>query len=274
MNEALLKDKARMVFEQTLRIHKACPETRLASSLSCIETLVALFYGDVLRFDPRNPRSEDRDRFIVSKGHGSISFYPILADLGFIDKRELAAPCSPESKLKAIPDTSIEGYETINGSLGHGLGTAAGMALGLKLKNSDAHAFVLAGDGELFEGAMWEAIMFAGHHRLNNLCLVVDRNKLCMLGRCEEIIALDPLTEKFEAFGWQAHAVDGHDVWALRELLWKIRKGPRTRPTAVIADTVKGRGVARLEQDDLCHIRSLSPDEVDRILADCEGRKP
>ena len=268
-----LAEKARMVFEKTLRIHKACPETRLASSLSCIEILVALHYGGVLRFDPKNPLAESRDRFIISKGHGSISFYPILADLGFIDERELFAPCTLESKLKAIPDTLIEGYETTNGSLGHGLGVGAGMALGLALKGSDSRVFVLSGDGELLEGSVWEAVMFAGHHRLSNLFLVVDRNKLCMLGHCEEIVALDPLTAKFEAFGWRAVQTDGHDAAGLARVLRSVREETQDGPVAVVADTVKGRGVERLERDPLCHIRSLGAEEVDRILA-ARGGKP
>ncbi|MBN2141106.1 MAG: transketolase [Desulfovibrionaceae bacterium] len=262
----LLRDKARWVFEQTLRIHAACPETRLASSLSCVEILVSLFYGRVLDFDPKRPLAPARDRFVISKGHGSICFYPILADLGFIAMDELKAPCSPASKLKAIPDTLIEGYETINGSLGHGLGVAAGMALGLERRAAAQKVFALIGDGELFEGSMWEAIMFCGHHRLENLCCVLDRNRLCMLDYCKNIIDLEPLGEKFTAFGWQAERVDGHSPEALVASFERFRAGGRRRPTVIIADTVKGRGVKRLEGDSLCHIRSLSPGEVDELL--------
>ena len=261
-----LKAKSEWVRRETLLLHRRCPETRLASSLSCVEILTALFYGGVLRFDPRQPRWEGRDRFLVSKGHGSISFYPILADLGFIDMGELEAISQEHGVLKVIPDTLISGYETINGSLGHGPGVACGVALALRGRGSDRGVFALTGDGELNEGSVWEAVMFAGHHALRNLTLVVDRNGASMLGFCRDILDLSPLADKFRAFGWEAMEVDGHDLSALVGAFGRSRAPDRARPLAIMANTVKGKGVPWLETDPLSHIRILKPEQVDAVL--------
>jgi len=150
---------------------------------------------------PGEPDWADRDRFIISKGHGTISYYPILADLGFVSPRELALISQEDGILKVIPDTLIPGYETINGSVGQGPGVACGLALALRDKGAGQKVFVLCGDGELNEGSVWEAIMFAGHHHLDNLILVIDQNGACMLDFCRNIIDLSPLDEKFRAFG-------------------------------------------------------------------------
>src|SRR6266702_4947277 len=153
---AHLQQKALWVRKETLRLHGLAPETRVASSLSDVEIFVALYYGKILKYDPQKTQWKERDRFIISKGHGSISLYPILADVGYFDPKELDQICCEGSFLGGIPDTMIPGYETINGSLGHGLGVACGMALALKRKKSAATVFVLLGDGELYEGSVWE----------------------------------------------------------------------------------------------------------------------
>lgn len=261
-----LCEKAAWVRCETLRLHRRCPETRIASSLSCVELFTALFYSGVLRFHPRDPCWPERDRLVVSKGHGSISLYPVLADLGFFPRAELARVGQEGALLKVIPDPAIPGYETLNGSLGHGLGVGCGMALALRNERPGCRVFVVVGDGELNEGSMWEALMFAGHHRLDNLVLVVDRNGACLLDFCENVLALDPLAEKFRSFGWEASVVDGHDVDALAAVLAAARAGGSGRPRAVVATTVKGKGVARLESDPLSHVRVLTPGEIDVLL--------
>jgi transketolase len=264
---AELVEKAEWVRRETLKIHGIAPETRVASSLSAVEIFVALYYGGVLRHDPSQPKWEGRDRLIISKGHGSICFYPILADRGFFAVGELERVCLPGSFLGGIPDTLIPGYETINGSLGHGLGVACGIALALRDRGSDSHVFVLMGDGELYEGSIWEAVMFAAHHQLHNLTAIVDNNKICMLDRCENVVKLEPLEKKFSAFGWGTIAVDGHDLVKVHNVLMEC-KNSKTGPTAVIADTVKGKGVKVLESDPLCHIRSLSKAEITVALGE------
>ena len=262
---AELRRQAWRVRRETLRLHKLAPETRVASSLSDVELFVALYYGGLIKFNPLNPRDESRDRVIVSKGHGGISLYPILADLGFFDKSELDRIGKTGSLLSGIPD-NIPGFETINGSLGHGLGVGCGMALALKRKGSAANVVVIVGDGELFEGAVWEAVMFAGHHRLDNLVLIVDRNKTSMLGRTREILDLSPLTVKFQSFGWAAGVTDGHDMGKVHGSLGRIIPARGGKSKVLIAETVKGKGVPLLENDALCHIRTLTPEQVDAMM--------
>lgn len=261
-----LIQKSKWVWRETLAIHRRAPETRIASSLSPIDIFVALYYGGVLRFDPANPLSEERDRCIISKGHGSICMYPILADLGFFPSEELNRVCHSGGFLGGIPDPVIPGYETVNGSLGHGLGVAAGMALGLERKNSTSNVFVMTGDGELHEGANWEAIMFASHHKLENLNLIVDDNRTSMLGYTDDIIGHGSLAGRFEAFGWNAHEVDGHDVLGLQTSLMNMKSDRSGRPKVLIARTLKGHGVPGLENTPLAHISNPKPDLLDRLL--------
>jgi transketolase len=257
-----LKQKAAWVRRETLRVHGLAPETRIASSLSPVEVLVALYYGGLMRFDPRNPQWEGRDRFIASKGHGCVALYPILADTGFIAREELATVCKPGSRLGGIPDAQIPGVETTNGSLGHGLGVACGIAAGLRQKRSDARVYVLAGDGELCEGSVWESVMFAGQQRLDNLTFIVDYNGISMLDYCRNIINLDPLDEKLRQFQWDAVTLDGHDVDAVRCALADSRQRRNGRPQAIVARTLKGKGVPALESDVLCHVKSLNAQQV------------
>jgi transketolase len=261
MNE--LEKRCHWVRWETLKIHKNAAETRLASSLSCVEILVALYYGGVLKYDPRNLSWQERDRFIVSKGHGSISLYPILADRGFFDLGELENATKKGSFLGGIPDCIIPGYETTNGSLGHGPGVACGLAVGLLVKENHSNVVVMTGDAELYEGSVWEAIMFAGHHRLDNLLMIVDANKIAMLDYCRKIINLEPLAEKFSVFGWQVEEIDGHDVQRCVQSLKSLMSRRDGRPKVLIAHTIKGKGVAKFENDSLCHIKNMTPQEVD-----------
>ena len=262
----MLAKKAKWVRKETLLLHKRAPETRIASSLSNIEILVTLYYGDILKFDAKNPDWSLRDRLIISKGHGSISMYPILADLNYFNLSELDKICQPGSFLGAIPDPVIPGYETVNGSLGHGLGVGCGIALALKRKKSNSKVFVMVGDGELYEGSNWEAVMFAAHHELDNLILIVDHNKISMLDYCAQIIRLDALKNKFAAFQWEATDVDGHNFDDLHGAFSKLYDENRKKPQVLIAHTIKGKGVPSLENDSLCHVKSLRPEEVDDLV--------
>lgn len=260
-----LEEKVRWVWEETLKIHKKAPETRIASSLSNIEIFVALYYAGILKFNPENQYWEGRDRFIVSKGHGSISLYPILADLGYFSPDELEKVCCPGSFLGGIPDPIIPGYETVNGSLGHGLGVGTGIALALKRKKSKNQVFVMVGDGELYEGSNWEAIMFASHHRLDNLTLIVDQNQICMLGYTKDILDHSPLAPKFSEFGWFAEEINGHDIEAVVSELLNLKKMHELKPKALIAQTSKGKGVPGLEGHPLSHIMTIDADKIDEL---------
>ena len=222
-----LKEKALWLRKETLKIHKIAPETRLASSLSDIEIFVALYYGDILKFNPNDIYWEGRDRLIISKGHGAISLYPILADFNYFSPDELNKVCREDSFLGGIPDTIIPGFETTNGSLGHGLGVASGISLALKRKKSNSTVFILLGDGELYEGSVWESIMFASEHKLDNLILIVDYNKICMLDYCKNILDLSPLEEKFSVFNWNVTTIDGHNIETVYNSLKNLKENKK-----------------------------------------------
>ena len=271
-NSVDLREKADWVWRETLAIHRRAPETRIASSLSAIEVFVALYYGGVLEFKPIDPRWDQRDRCVISKGHGSICMYPILADLGFFPAEELQRVCKAGGILGGIPDPIIPGYETINGSLGHGLGVASGMALGLKRNGKKQSVFVVSGDGELHEGANWEAIMFASQHRLDNLNLIVDNNHISMLGFTDDIVSHDGLSSRLEAFGWKCSEVDGHNVQAVQEALLNLKETAGGQPKALIAHTLKGRGVPGLENEPLSHILVPKAELIDSLLKAADAR--
>lgn len=268
----LLKEKSKFIRCETLRIHKLAPETRVASSLSPIEIFVSLYYGNILNYNPKDPRDDTRDRFIISKGHGSISMYPLLADLGFFDKLELANVCQNGTFLGGIPDPIIPGYETVNGSLGHGLGVGAGIAVALKTKQKIQSVIVLTGDGELNEGSNWEAIMFAPQHKLDNLTLIIDYNKVSMLDFSQNIIDMHSLNRKFEAFNWDVYEVeDGHDVEEVFNKLKSVIGKRNQKPKVVIVNTIKGKGVPFLETHALSHILSVKPDDMDSLIEEIES---
>jgi len=210
---------------------------------------------------------ESRDRCIISKGHGSICLYPILADLGYFPMTELQNVCKSGSFLGGIPDPVIPGYETINGSLGHGLGVASGMALGLKRIAGKQSVFVIAGDGELHEGANWEAIMFAAQHKLDNLHLIVDDNSISMLGYTDDIVSHGNLGARLSSFGWDCLEIQGHDVFALQGALQQQKIKLDGKPKALIAKTLKGRGVPGLENEPLSHIINPKPELIDSLLS-------
>lgn len=264
---SMLQDKARWVWRETLAIHQRAPETRIASSLSPIEIFVVLYYGGVLRHFPGDPLNAGRDRCIISKGHGSICMYPILADLGYFPREELLRVCQRGGILGGIPDPVIPGYETLNGSLGHGLGVATGMALGTVRAGAPRNVFVICGDGELHEGSNWEAIMFASHHGLDNLNLVVDDNAIAMLGRTQEIVSHGDLAGRLRAFGWETELVtDGHDISLLHAACSAMKMRRQGRPKAVIARTIKGRGMPGIEDAPLSHVMAPKPEVLASLL--------
>lgn len=258
-----LKQKSKEIRIETLLIHKRAMETRVASSLSCIEFMVCLYYGGILKFDPKNQYWEGRDRFIISKGHGSIAMFPILADVGYFEKSELERVCQSGSFLGGIPDPVIPGYETVNGSLGHGLGVSCGIAVGLKRKKSDASVFTILGDGELNEGSNWEAMMFADHHKLDNLTIVLDNNKVSMLDFSNKILDLESLVAKFKAFNFHVESIDGHDIGQIMDSLTRLKSTRNNQVKVLILNTIKGKGSPQLEMNSLSHVTSLKPTEID-----------
>ncbi|MFI2209265.1 transketolase [Streptomyces sp. NPDC020141] len=236
----------------------------IGGSLSLVDILVVLYF-DVLRLDPGRPDDPGRDLFVLSKGHGAIGLYATLAARGFFEEERLATYGRPGSLLSAHPNRKVPGVEMPTGSLGHGLPLGVGFALSARLAGTDRVQYVVTGDGELQEGSNWEAIMAAGAKGLDNLVAVVDRNGLQITGTTEEVLALDPLGERFRAFGWTVREVDGHDLDALRTAL---RTPPVPgRPTVVIADTVKGRGISFIEGQARSHYARLGEAQKKRVLA-------
>lgn len=232
------------------------------SSFSCAEILIALFYGGVLRYVPGDSAAP-RDRIVVSKGHAAMALYPILADVGWIPADELERFTRPDGLLRMYADPSIPGIDAISGSLGHGLGIAAGFALAARHDGRDQRAFVVLGDGECYEGSVWESALFAAHHRLDNLVAVVDRNRLCILGATEELLELGDLEAKWRSFGWNAVTVAGHSYRSLLGAGFTRIGRTGGRPLAIIADTVKGKGVGFMEGRAEWHNRMPSAEQVE-----------
>lgn len=262
-----LRKKADWVWAQTLKIHQNAPETRVASSLSPIEILVSLYYGDLMNFRPKNPFWDGRDRCIISKGHGSLCMYPILADLGFFPKKELSTVCKNGSFLGGIPDPVIPGYETINGSLGHGVGVGSGIALALKKQGKEQNVFILTGDGELHEGSNWEAFMFAAQNKLDNLNVLVDNNKISMLGPTDKIVSHLDLEKKMISFGWDCKTVsNGHSHIDTYNAIKKTIHIKKNRPKMIIFNTNKGNQVPGLENAPLSHVTPINSDLIDTLI--------
>lgn len=243
----------------------------LGSALSLIEILRVL-YDDVLAFDPNRPKWDDRDRMILSKGHGCLALYAILADKGFFPVAEIDRFCHFDSMLGGHPEASkIPGVEASTGALGHGLPIALGMALAARMKGKRHKVFAIMGDGEINEGSVWEAALSAGKHRVSNLTAMVDYNKLQSYGRTADVQPLDPLADKWKAFGFAVREVDGHDVAALRRLFAALPFA-FDRPSAIICHTVKGKGVSFAEGNpDWHHKSKLTKDELAGVTAELAG---
>jgi transketolase len=227
--------------------------------LSPVDILVALYYGGALRYTPGEPTPEKRDRLVVSKGHAAMAAYPIFADIGFISPTEFELYAKENGILRMHADPSIPGIDSCGGSLGHGLGLCAGFALAAKKDGRDQRSFAILGDAELYEGSIWETAIFAAHNQLNNLVAIVDRNNLAILGETEELLRLDPLDEKFRCFGWNTLTVDGHSFDELLNALSQISDEPLGPPLAIIANTVKGKGISYMENQYEWH--NKYPDE-------------
>ena len=241
-------------------------------SLSCADILAALYFGGVLEHDPENPEWEGRDRFILAKGHAAPALYAALAQAGYFPREELATLRKLGSRLQGHPDSNqVPGVEVSTGSLGQGLSVAAGAAAGLKLDGAPQTVFALLGDGECQEGQVWEAAMFAAHRQLDNLVAVVDRNGLQIDGRTCDVCDPGDLGAKFAAFGWDVAEVDGHDLDALVAVLGAAKAGRDGRPHAVIARTVKGKGVPFMENEAGWHGKAPNAEQAAEALAALEG---
>ncbi len=263
---AHLAEKAHMVRVETIRQVSIAKSGHYGSSFSCAEILATLYYH-VLRYDPQNPKWPERDRFILSKGHAALGLYPILADVGFFPREWLDTYTRFGSPLGDHPDMrKIPGIDFSSGSLGHGLSVGVGMALAGRLDRRDYRVFVLLGDGELDEGQVWAAAMSAAHYRLGNLVAIVDRNGVSVDGDTEEVMRLEPLADKWRAFGWQVTEIDGHDLEVLLDTFAALPPPQSTTPTVIIAHTVAGKGVSFMEGRFEWHLGYLAPPDEAKAL--------
>lgn len=261
-------DRSKLLRRYVIDAMRGGGRGHLGSSMSMIEILRVL-YDSVLKFDPANPQASDRDRFILSKGHGCLALYAILADRGFFEVSELESFCRPTSRLGGHPERGkAPGVEASTGALGHGVPIGVGVAIGLRLQKSKSRVFVLTGDGEINEGSNWEALMAAAKHKLSNLTVMVDYNKLQSYGRTADVLDLEPLIDKFNSFGFVTREVDGHDVTALEEIFSKLPFG-KSAPSAIICHTVKGKGFPFAEGNPEWHHKSGMTEADIQQMYDC-----
>lgn len=254
------------IFEMVVKPNQG----HIASSFSQAEILVSLYYGKIAKIKKNNPLYEKRDRIIVSKGHSAMGAYPIFADLGFINKKELKLYGTPKGKLRIYGDKSIPGIETTSGSLAQAPGIASGFAYASKLDKKDIYSYVILSDGEHYEGQLWETAMFASHYKLDNLVFIVDRNKQIILGKNEDLLKLEPLGQKWKSFGWNVFNINGHKYSEIMPTLKKVRKLKNGKPTIIIANTIKGKGVSYMEDVTRWHNTMPNQEQIEIARKDLE----
>jgi transketolase len=260
-----LEDIARNLRVSIVKTLHKSQSGHTGGSLSAIDMITALYFHK-MRHNPEDPRWKDRDRFVLSKGHAAPAQYVALAEAGYFPKEDLMMLRRLGSHLQGHPDSKgTPGVEVCTGSLGQGLSMANGIALGLRLDNSNSRTYVILGDGELQEGQVWEAAMAAAHYRLDNLCAMVDVNALQIDGEVAKVMNVSPIADKFRAFGWHAIEIDGHDMGAVLTALDKA-EDIKGKPTVIVAATVKGKGVSIFEHKASYHGVAPNDDELNEAL--------
>lgn len=274
MDNNELKSKANDIRVDIVKMVSEAGSGHPGGSLSAADIMCALYFGGVLKHDPANPQAEDRDRFILSKGHAAPALYATLAEAGYFPVEELATLRKLHSRLQGHPDCrKLPGVEASTGSLGQGLSIASGIACGLRLEGNNANVFTLMGDGECQEGQVWEAAMFAAHRGLDNLVAIVDHNHLQIDGRVEDVCSPEDLGDKFRAFGWQVFLCDGNDMEAVLSTLETAKDSRGGKPCAVIAETTKGKGVSFMENQAGWHGKAPNAEQTEQALADLAGKE-
>lgn len=269
MNSLAAKEKACAIRTDIIEMLHEAGSGHPGGSLSCTDILSSLYFGGVLNYNASNPQDESRDRFILAKGHAAPALYATLAEAGYFPVEELKTLRKLGTRLQGHPDSNLcPGVEVSTGSLGQGLSIACGIACGFKLEGQPNRVFTVMGDGETQEGQVWEAATFAVHQKLGNLIAVVDLNGLQIDGHTEDVCASGTLAGKFEAFGWEVHEVDGHDIDALIALFGELKASSTEAPKMVIAHTVKGKGVSFMEDQAGWHGKAPNDEETQRALAE------
>lgn len=269
INYQEIAKKARL---EILNMHFLSQESHIGSAFSCIDILVVLYFK-ILRINPKNFLDENRDRFILSKSHAITALYAVLALRGFFNKEILKKYCKNESNLPGHgTKDSVCGVEVSTGSLGHGLPMGVGIALSGKMNKKNYRVFVLISDGECDEGSTWEAALFASHHKLDNLIVIIDYNKFQALGKTNEILNLEPLKDKWASFGWHVQEIDGHNFIKMEELFLS-KSFQKNKPTVIIAHTVKGKGVSFMENQLMWHYKSPNKEQYNLANKEIKDEK-
>ncbi len=266
---AYLREKAQFIRLETIRLIEIAKTGHYTSVFSAAEIFAGLYY-DVMALRENDPTWADRDRFLMGKGHAAVGLFPILAEYGYIEKDVLDGYTRLGNPLGDHPDmTKVPGIDFSSGSIGHALSNGLGMVLGGRLQGRDFTTFVMLGDGEMQEGQVWEAALSAAHHKANRLVAIIDRNGYQLDGAVDDVIGIEPLDEKWRAFGWEVHIVDGHNLSELVPLLRKVKADKdRTKPCCIIAKTVKGKGVSYMETEPGWHLGYLDPSDGERACAE------
>ncbi|MDP9751548.1 transketolase [Thermoanaerobacter pentosaceus] len=269
MNTVLLKQKAKEIRKDIITMIAEAGSGHPGGSLSCTDILTILYF-DKMNIDPENPKWEERDRLVLSKGHAAPALYAVLSERGYFPKEELKTLRQLHSILQGHPDMkSTPGVDMTTGSLGQGLSAANGMAIAGKLDNKNYRVYVILGDGEIQEGQIWEAAMTAAHYKLDNLTAILDYNGLQIDGKNEDVMNIAPVKEKFKAFGWNVIEVDGHNFEELDKAIEEAKE-TKGKPTIIIAKTIKGKGVSFMENRVEWHGVAPKKEEAEKALAELE----
>ncbi len=242
----------------------------IGCAFSIIE-LLAVLYRNHLRYPGNDPLAEDRDYFVLSKGHGVMAQYACMRELGWLKDEAFSGYFADGSDLKGLSDSRVPGLEVTSGSLGHGFSVGVGMAMGAKLRGTDQKTYALVGDGEINEGPIWEGALFAGHHELKNFMVIVDENGFQAMGRTQDVLNLGSIQAKFESFGFETVTIDGHDEAAIDNAVNQLWASTSAAPKALIAKTVKGKGVPFMENNNMWHYTRLDPETYAQALSAVDG---
>ncbi|MFO1172430.1 MAG: transketolase [Hyphomicrobiaceae bacterium] len=270
---AHLRDRAQFIRLETIRLIDIAKVGHYTSVFSAAEVFSALYY-DVMKLRRGEPKWPGRDRFTIGKGHAAVGLFPIYADLGFFprswldDYTRLGSPLGDHPDMRKVP-----GVDFSSGSIGHALSNAVGMALAQRWTGENYTVFCMMGDGEMQEGQVWEAALSASSHKLGRLIAIIDRNGFQLDGRVEDLTSIEPLDDKWRAFGWEVHTVDGHDIAAVTELLRRLcADDTRTKPALVISKTIKGKGVSYMETEPGWHVGYLDPADAAAAIAEIKSK--
>ncbi len=261
---------AKVLRKTVLDMAYAGATVHIGCAFSIIE-LLAVLYRSHLRYPGNDPLAAERDYLVLSKGHGVMAQYACLRELGWLKDEAFTGYFADGSDLKGLSDSRIPGLEVTSGSLGHGFSVGVGMAMGAKLRGTDQKTYALVGDGEINEGPIWEGALFAAHHALKNFMVIVDENGFQAMGRTQDVIHLGSIQAKFESFGFEARSIDGHDEGAIDHAIRQLWASHSTAPKALIAKTVKGKGVPFMEHNNIWHYTRLAQDTYAQALAAVAG---